>query len=1443
MEETIQIKGTAECPDFSKYSLSFSPIGSPEQSTLIGEYFTPVHSGKLADWDTTTAPDGDYSLTLTVFDSGGPEDSDSVDVRLDNAPPALSFYSPGPEGVVVSPFDITGTVADAHLKSWKLSAESNSALLLTHLDNSTVNERTGDDGRLTGDPSYQPARFSSGLHITQGQGLTYPRDHNIEKDQGTIEFWFLPDWAGDEASEHTLFKTKTDDPQHPTNCLSLSKRPEGLLFSVYDNGGGVESALIPTNAENLPASTPAHIAATWDAGNLCLYLNGVQSTQIQGEGTGIITELGRKLYVGFYPDAGLEADAAFDELAIYDYARPVSAIRADCLAESAKTLGDTKGTIARGDDPVENALLGTATVEDGAAEALTLSLEAKDDFHDETRVSERIFTDNPAPVASISSPSEGAQVSGTLGVAGTCFDMDITSWTLSFKPGEASSPGDWTQIASGDQTVWRDRIADWDASSLSGAVCLRLVVTDSHGKSASALRTVNVTSAGPLTVDIASPSGGQAVDSPFQVTGTASGAGFEEYTLEYREKSPSFLCHFNDNTRNERDADTGTTTGSPHFEQGKFASGLFIGAGDSLFYPVTGNLSASAGTIEMWVTPPWSAADPNTRTLFSTEPTEFDSGLAITKEQGRVVFTVFDSYGRPKEVSIPVTDEDIQPDTPFHLAATWQEGDLRLYLNGVRYLPSGGQMGSGVVRWMGERLYVGSSPQGGMGAEAVIDELSIYPWVRDQASIAEDFLAQDQRTFNPEWETVASSSVPVSGGLLGTVESAALPGEAIELRLRASAAGQSAEDAVSTVRDSASPSADITDPEEGGLVFGVRTVKGNASDIDLASYQLFYKAGTDPGSPQPWVPAAPQGTTPVFGGRLGDWDASGLSNGAYLLRLVVTDASGKVSTCDRALEVNNDVPSALITQPASGGGAAESCEILGTASGPNFSSYSLSFKEGSDLGSPGAWTPIADEQTTPVNDGLLGTWDTTSLEEGTYLLRLKVEGIPGMEIVHTIGVFADHTAPGAQISSPEDGSIATGLVPVRGTASDEHMDSYTLSYTSGSNPGEWLDACPPSSEQVTNGLLGYWNTEAQADGDYLLRLTALDSAGNVNTATLSVRVENSAYTLSSASVEPAGTCLAVGEQKQFLMVGTDSGGNLHQLAASWAHAEGLGTIDSSGLFTATSLGHGFVSATSGSFTADVPVSVATKLTDTVLTQDTTLGPEGNPYVLGSWIVVPQGVTLTLEPGTVIKVKEGGFYVEGEIATGTEPGDRPTFTSFEDDSALGDTNTQGPSAGNPGDWSAIYLAPGSPSTLENLRIEYAGEQTVQEIVGERYVASSAAVTSDQAFLNVSNCEIASSGTAGISSRFAEFVSCSDNTLSSVSSGYAMEIAGAGGLSLSGNTVDHCFLGALITCLDAPGGITITGNTFTDCLYGEATMVMQATDSQTSISNNTFTRSSG
>jgi membrane peptidoglycan carboxypeptidase len=79
-------------------------------------------------------------------------------------------------------------------------------------------------------------------------------------------------------------------------------------------------------------------------------------------------------------------------------------------------------------------------------------------------------------------------------------------------------------------------------------------------------------------------------------------------------------------------------------------------------------------------------------------------------------------------------------------------------------------------------------------------------------------------------------------------------------------------------------------------------------------------------------------------------------------------------------------PDAHITSPLLFAQVSGTVQIRGTASGANFASYRLEFGQG--LNSQ-AWTQIGDDSTLPVNEDVLGSWDTTGLS-GLYALRLLV---------------------------------------------------------------------------------------------------------------------------------------------------------------------------------------------------------------------------------------------------------------------------------------------------------------------------------------------------------------------------------------------------------------------------------------------------------------------
>ena len=86
-----------------------------------------------------------------------------------------------------------------------------------------------------------------------------------------------------------------------------------------------------------------------------------------------------------------------------------------------------------------------------------------------------------------------------------------------------------------------------------------------------------------------------------------------------------------------------------------------------------------------------------------------------------------------------------------------------------------------------------------------------------------------------------------------------------------------------------------------------------------------------------------------------------------------------------------------------------------------------------------------------------------------------------------------------------------------------------------------------------------------------------------------------------------------------------------------------------------------------------------------ISSDTTWSPP-NVYVIDSSFSVLAGITLTIEPDTIIKAKStwyGGPSIYGRlIAHGTS--ELPIhFTSWGDDSIGGDTNGDGSGAGIPG----------------------------------------------------------------------------------------------------------------------------------------------------------------
>ena len=98
-----------------------------------------------------------------------------------------------------------------------------------------------------------------------------------------------------------------------------------------------------------------------------------------------------------------------------------------------------------------------------------------------------------------------------------------------------------------------------------------------------------------------------------------------------------------------------------------------------------------------------------------------------------------------------------------------------------------------------------------------------------------------------------------------------------------------------------------------------------------------------------------------------------------------------------------------------------------------------------------------------------------------------------------------HTrAPAVAITSPRDGDIVEGIMPVYGTAQISDLDHYQVQYGIGDNPLGWSEVLRQNMS-VQDGLLGAWDTRDLSNGVHSLRIVVFDRHGS-SAASPAVRV-------------------------------------------------------------------------------------------------------------------------------------------------------------------------------------------------------------------------------------------------------------------------------------------------------------------------------------------------
>ena len=204
--------------------------------------------------------------------------------------------------------------------------------------------------------------------------------------------------------------------------------------------------------------------------------------------------------------------------------------------------------------------------------------------------------------------------------------------------------------------------------------------------------------------------------------------------------------------------------------------------------------------------------------------------------------------------------------------------------------------------------------------------------------------------------------------------------------------------------------ANIAYPKDGNFVKGRLDFVGSASGWDFTSYVLEALQN------ETLLATLESGSTPVESASLGSWDTGSL-NGEYGIRLKVFTATSGTAEENINIIVDNVPPEAEISFPVAGITIEGQVSIRGTADDQYFEKYVLEY---ASCDSPANYERIA-ENSSPVKNGLLSTWQTAGLE-GEYVIKLTAYDKVGSSAVKTARVNVLN-------SSPDKKVVAQGQLP------------------------------------------------------------------------------------------------------------------------------------------------------------------------------------------------------------------------------------------------------------------------------------------------------------------------------------------------------------------------------------------------------------------------------
>ncbi|MEA1877651.1 MAG: FlgD immunoglobulin-like domain containing protein [Bacteroidota bacterium] len=282
--------------------------------------------------------------------------------------------------------------------------------------------------------------------------------------------------------------------------------------------------------------------------------------------------------------------------------------------------------------------------------------------------------------------------------------------------------------------------------------------------------------------------------------------------------------------------------------------------------------------------------------------------------------------------------------------------------------------------------------------------------------------------------------------------------------------------------DNTLPVAVVSSPLGNSVNKDVITIIGTAEDTNFDSYELYYGLGASPVS---WTKIGDTVYSPVNGNVLGSWNTDALNNN-YTIKLVVRDKAGNFETNTVLVNVDNTEPRAALnayTSPKRATVAIGGASDDNNYQAANFHEYKLYYASG--FSAEADWNEIG-TYTSPVTDGILGNWETSSLD-GNFTLRVVTTDKAFKQMEAKTNIVIDNQPPTGSITI-NSGNVYTSsnIVSLYLPASD-NLEVISVDI---SNDGSDWTSYSYSGENYT------WTITPDTPGQKTVYVKFYDEAGN-----------------------------------------------------------------------------------------------------------------------------------------------------------------------------------------------------------------------------------------------------------------------------------------------------------------------------------------------------------